>query len=600
MEKCRLFLLMLVSFSVAHGAVFLSAEMGPGKAPDTAALATKVSFSPNEKAVRVFLRAYVLEPQADPTNPYRTDYIYKPIFGTDKSNSDQAGWYYWLESIDRGRPAATYETKRQLHIIPLSSLNLPPQKPAYQIRIVLQYQTDGQGPWQIEKVSDGGLSIEQNNLRTYFVIDPQIDTLLRRYPLNSTLLVPYKADPREDDRLDAGIYHQDPFPAKNTTEQERFLEKLLRSQSLAKRPKNPLDELVGPQTELIYFITNHATLPVTDPAKPWDTFRAGSQEHDLLHTVHAGAVLLDMPTGRARGSIGKISLKSLLGEEYPLSSGTPEARKAASNFPYHIWGRDVLIYIHGFNNSFEDSMRQAAQLKADLHFKGPVIAYSWASKAKTTGYHDDAKAARQSLEQLSNVLMFFLNEKHGDPRFDCPPGKVHVIAHSMGNWLFLNSVGLLNLRHELYENSFGTVILASPDVSTLSIPGLASVIAKGSNRVSLYYSSKDLALHVSRFIHGAPRAGQQSSDTVGLDSIDVDNVNDLWIRQGHSAYAVSKEVLDDITSQLSQNLNPEVRGLSSKTDLSERALKDAQRQLNDFGPDSKLYRDWDWEFPRRR
>jgi len=43
--------------------------------------------------------------------------------------------------------------------------------------------------------------------------------------------------------------------------------------------------------------------------------------------------------------------------------------------------RDALLFIHGFNVSFEDGCRRAAQIAYDIKFPGPVFLYSWPSHA---------------------------------------------------------------------------------------------------------------------------------------------------------------------------------------------------------------------------
>jgi esterase/lipase superfamily enzyme len=46
---------------------------------------------------------------------------------------------------------------------------------------------------------------------------------------------------------------------------------------------------------------------------------------------------------------------------------------------------EALVFIHGFNNSFEDALRRAGQLAYDLRFDGPVFAFSWSSEGSFLG-----------------------------------------------------------------------------------------------------------------------------------------------------------------------------------------------------------------------
>jgi esterase/lipase superfamily enzyme len=118
----------------------------------------------------------------------------------------------------------------------------------------------------------------------------------------------------------------------------------------------------------------------------------------------------------------------------------------------------------------------------------------------------------------------------------------------MGNWVFLNAMGLANIQKRLRAGSLGKVVHAAPDVSKVSFMQWAPVVVSAARNVTVYYSSKDLALDLSSIIHLGRRAGQGTAVqyTPGVDAIDVDNVNSSWIRLGHSAFSASDKVLTDI------------------------------------------------------
>jgi len=56
--------------------------------------------------------------------------------------------------------------------------------------------------------------------------------------------------------------------------------------------------------------------------------------------------------------------------------------------------RDLLVFVHGYNVSFEDAAVRAAQVAADLNFDGSVLLFSWPSAASVTGYVRDQQSAR--------------------------------------------------------------------------------------------------------------------------------------------------------------------------------------------------------------
>ena len=47
-------------------------------------------------------------------------------------------------------------------------------------------------------------------------------------------------------------------------------------------------------------------------------------------------------------------------------------------------GRDAVIFVHGFNNTFTEGLYRIAQLRHDLQVPGVAVHYSWASAARRT------------------------------------------------------------------------------------------------------------------------------------------------------------------------------------------------------------------------
>jgi esterase/lipase superfamily enzyme len=88
--------------------------------------------------------------------------------------------------------------------------------------------------------------------------------------------------------------------------------------------------------------------------------------------------------------------------------------------------------------------------------------------------------------------------------------------------------------------------------------------------MTLYASSLDKALQVSKTLAQKPRAGDVP-DTgpvtlLGLDTIDVSPLGSNWFALGHSGYAEKRNVLNDLASLLKNGLRPpslrtaEIRG----------------------------------------
>ena len=87
--------------------------------------------------------------------------------------------------------------------------------------------------------------------------------------------------------------------------------------------------------------------------------------------------------------------------------------------------RNILVFVHGFNTSFEDAAVRAAQIAADLNFDGTIVLFSWPSAASVTSYVRDQQAARNAGFHLLRLLRGTL--------FAAQPDHVELLAHSMGS-----------------------------------------------------------------------------------------------------------------------------------------------------------------------
>jgi len=205
--------------------------------------------------------------------------------------------------------------------------------------------------------------------------------------------------------------------------------------------------------------------------------------------------------------------------------------------------RNVLVYIHGFNTSFDEAARRAAQLGFDLKVPGITAFYSWPSLANITAYASDLTRIEASEQMLADFLVraTTLVER----------GKVHVIAHSMGNR------GLLAAMHRATTQAalrtgvrFGQIFLAAPDVDVRSFAQLASVYPLAAEHTTLYVADQDKALLALEWATAEARAGGAPPVLVlpGIDTVRVRG----WslFRLGHSYVAEDANVLRDIRTVL--------------------------------------------------
>lgn len=221
--------------------------------------------------------------------------------------------------------------------------------------------------------------------------------------------------------------------------------------------------------------------------------------------------------------------------------------------------KSVFVFIHGFNVSFAEGARRTAQMAYDLFLidqEGaeaklstlPIL-YSWPSNGDVAKYTYDAANAEAS----ANHFRAFLLDVCARSRAEA----VTIIAHSMGNLTLANALRDIGLVMKEDDGPIvNEIILAAPDIDRDIFLGLAKSVAQVGRRITLYASSMDKALMLSKSINGFPRLGDASDGIVTFengDSIDATAVGEDIL--AHSYYG-RVSVLSDMHALMTQNANP--------------------------------------------
>jgi esterase/lipase superfamily enzyme len=221
--------------------------------------------------------------------------------------------------------------------------------------------------------------------------------------------------------------------------------------------------------------------------------------------------------------------------------------------------KEALLFVHGFNVSFEDAVRRAAQMSYDLAFDGPVVVFSWPSQAGplVTDYRKDERNAELSADNLRNVILGLLQG----------PGPVtlHVIAHSMGNRVLSSALQQIAATSTTSPR-LRQVAMVAPDIDAELFRRAAGKLASMAERVTLYASAGDAALRLSQGFAGYARAGQGGSDVMvvpGIDTVDASSVDTSLLGLGHSYYADNSTILSDLFALLRGRPPSERFGLSA-------------------------------------
>jgi esterase/lipase superfamily enzyme len=207
--------------------------------------------------------------------------------------------------------------------------------------------------------------------------------------------------------------------------------------------------------------------------------------------------------------------------------------------------KDVFIFVHGYNNSFEDTARRTAQLAYDLDFDGTPLMYSWPSQGLLTGYFADEGMVDASGRHLAEFLDTVAAQSGAE--------RIHMIAHSMGNRVLLAALKAYLPAHtpDKRTHPFGQVVFTAPDVDRSAFMTAFESLRGSADRLTLYASDSDVALRMSKYYHGAPRAGSAGPLIIklqGLDTIDISGLPADVL--GHSYFAASGGAVYDLLHML--------------------------------------------------
>lgn len=305
----------------------------------------------------------------------------------------------------------------------------------------------------------------------------------------------------------------------------------------------------------VWYGTNRQPVDATDHSRGYTARRA--------KVTSFGKCEVTIPKGHEFGSTGTSFLRRVLALKFKSDhlkvsqiqvkdeAGFWKSLKAVFSRT-SLTEKDALLYIHGYNVTFQDAAIRAAQIGFDLKVPGVTAFFSWPSRGSTGRYINDAASIEASEEAIFSFVTKFFSESGAK--------RVNIIAHSMGNRAFLRTVQRIALNAD--QNSgvkFGHVILAAPDIDVDHFTDLAAAYSTLSQRTTLYVSPGDKALLASGVLHDYQRLGFTPPVTVldGIDTIEIPQFN--LVELGHSFYAEAAGVLGDIRDLILHNANPSQR-----------------------------------------
>jgi esterase/lipase superfamily enzyme len=154
--------------------------------------------------------------------------------------------------------------------------------------------------------------------------------------------------------------------------------------------------------------------------------------------------------------------------------------------------REVMVFVHGFNNNFSEGIYRVAQLAHDLDVKSTIAHYSWPSQGSALGYvydRDSALFARDGLESMLQEIA-----RAGAER-------IILVGHSMGAALTMETLRQMALNSDrLVLDRLAGVILMSPDIDVDVFKAQAGAFRRLPQPFLIFTSNRDRALALSALI----------------------------------------------------------------------------------------------------
>jgi esterase/lipase superfamily enzyme len=224
---------------------------------------------------------------------------------------------------------------------------------------------------------------------------------------------------------------------------------------------------------------------------------------------------------------------------------------------------DIVVFVHGYNNSPADTIERHRQLQRDLAnagFEGAFVSFDWPSDDRAINYLEDRSDAKiTALTLVDDCLSLLSATQYRGCRIN-----LHVVAHSMGAYLVREAFDDADDRPAIAHRNWtvSQLCFVAADVSAGSMSASDSrsrSLYRHCTRMTNYQNPYDAALKLSNVKRAgvAPRVGRRGlpGDRPGK-AVNV-NCGDHYQAQfadsggnGHSWYFGDAVFLDDLSQTL--------------------------------------------------
>jgi len=257
--------------------------------------------------------------------------------------------------------------------------------------------------------------------------------------------------------------------------------------------------------------------------------------------------------------------------------------------------RDILLYVHGFNSRFDDTMGTLARIWRAADEATVPVAFSWpAGNPGAFAYFKDRESGAFAIYHLKRTLRILA----GVPGL----GRIHVVAHSRGAQVVTTALREMVIaeraagRDPKRTLKVENLILAAPDLD-FSIARqrlIAERFGPAFGRVTVYINPGDGALGLAQVLLEGVRFGRISFDQLSpaereifaaIGNVHFINVSAEAGGSSHNYFRSNPDVLHDMAEVIVAGADPDDPARSLEPDAGNFWRLVQERPQRELGPE---------------
>ena len=227
---------------------------------------------------------------------------------------------------------------------------------------------------------------------------------------------------------------------------------------------------------------------------------------------------------------------------------------------------EVLIFVHGFNNSFDQAAASLAELWHFLGRRGVPLLYSWpAAHGGLFGYFVDRESGEFTIYHLKNLIRLLASFSELE--------RINILSHSRGTDVATSALRELIIEaraagrspREFYR--IENLIMAAPDLDFDIVRQrlMAEKIGPAFGQITVYTTDSDEALKLSQTLMSGTRFGRIRAADLGeqeqaifkmVENVAFIDVHGVRSFTGHGYYLSNPSTSSDIIRIINAGYKP--------------------------------------------